>query len=55
MYLGEGIFETNPRGDQGMLSYHPPPGCSGPRATFPVRNFAEVYRALPGRKNEFFT
>ena len=25
MYLGQGMFEKNPRGDQGMLSYHPTP------------------------------
>ena len=55
MCLGEGMFEKNTQGDQGMLGYHPPPGCSRFRAIFPVGIFSEVYRALPGRKNEFFT
>ena len=53
MCLGEGMFEKNTQGDQGMLGYHPPPGCSSFRAVFPVRNFSEFYRALPGRKKEF--
>ena len=48
--FGEGDVWKNPRGDQGMFSYHPPAGCSGFRAIFRVRNFSEVYRALPGRK-----
>ena len=57
MYLGEGVFEKNPRGEYGMLSYHPPPDAQdiAQFSIFPVRNFSEVYRALPGRENEFVT
>ena len=53
MYLGGGVFQKNPRGDEEMLSYHPPPQMLRISRNFPVRIFSEVYRALPGRKNEF--
>ena len=48
---GRGCLKKDPWGDQGILSCHPPPGCSGFRAFFPVRTFSEDYRALTGRKN----
>ena len=47
------MFEKSPRVTRGCLVITPPPDAQDFAQFIQVRNFWEVYRALPGRKNVF--
>ena len=52
--FGGGDVWKNPRGDQEMLRYHPPPGCSGFRAIFSSKEFFWCLPSSPRPKKWVF-